>query len=145
MWEDTWESLGIKEIKPVNPKVNQSWIFVGRTYAVVETPIFWPPDVLKNWLIRKDPNARKDWRQKENGPTEDEMVGWHHRLNGHELEQAPRAGDREAQCVAVHGVTKSQTQLSDWTELIHISRHHTFLYPLPTWFQETNNIFSVST
>ena len=84
--EKTLESpLDCKEIKPVHPKGNQSRIFIGRTDAVAETPIFWPPDV-KNWLIGKDPDAQQDWRQEEKGTTEDEMVGWHHRLNGHEFE-----------------------------------------------------------
>ena len=78
------------EIKPVNPKINQSWIFIGRTDA--EAPILWPPDA-KNWLIGKDPDAGKDWRQEEKGMTEDEMVGWHHQLDGHEFEQAPGVGD----------------------------------------------------
>ena len=73
-----------KETQPVHPKGNQSWIFIGRADAEAETPIFWPPDV-KNWLIWKDPDAGKDWRQ-EKGTTEDEMAGWHHRLNGHEFE-----------------------------------------------------------
>ena len=77
--------LDSKEIKPVNPKENQSWIFIGRTDAEAETPILRPPDG-KNWLIWKDSDAGKDWRQKEKGMTEDEMVGWHHRLNEHELE-----------------------------------------------------------
>ena len=83
MLEKTLESpLDFKEIKPVNPKGNQSWIFIGRTDAEAETPILWPPDV-KNWLwIEKDPDAGKDWRQEEKGTTEDEMVGWHHWLNG---------------------------------------------------------------
>ena len=80
--EKTLESpLNCKEIKSVNPKGNQSWIFIGRTDAEAETPILWPPDV-KNWLIGKDPDAGKDWRQEEKGVTEDEMVGWHHRLDG---------------------------------------------------------------
>ena len=79
--EDFWESL-YKEIKSVNPKGNQSWIFIGRTDAEVEAPIFWPPDTT-NWLIWKDPDAGKDWGQEEKGTVEDEMVGWHHRLNGH--------------------------------------------------------------
>ena len=74
-----------KEIKPVNLKGNQSWIFTGKTDAVAETPILWPPDA-KNWLIGKDPEAGKDWRRKEKGLTEDEMVGWHHQPNGHEFE-----------------------------------------------------------
>ena len=83
-----------KDIKPVNPKGNQSWIFIGRTDAEAETLILWPPDV-KSWFIRKDPDAGKDWRQGEKGTTKDEMVGWHHWLNGHEFEQAP--GDGEGQ------------------------------------------------
>ena len=86
MLEKTLESpLDCKEIKPVCHKENQSWIFIGRTDAVAETPILWLPDA-KNWLIWKDPDAGKDWRQEEKGTTEDEMVGWHHRLNGHEFE-----------------------------------------------------------
>ena len=84
--EKTLESpLGIKA---VNPKGNQSWIFTGRTDAKAEALIFWPPDA-KTWLIEKDSDAGKDWRQEEKGTTEDEMVGWHHRLDGHEFEQTP--------------------------------------------------------
>ena len=82
--EDSWGSLNCKEIQPVHPKGNQSWRFIGRTDAEAETPILWPP-VAKNWLIWKDPDTGKDWRQEETGTTEDEMVGWHHQLNGHEL------------------------------------------------------------
>ena len=86
MMEKTLESLlEIKEIKPVNPKGNQCWIFFGRPDAEAETPVIWPPDV-KNWLIGKDPDAGKDWGQEEMGMTEDEMVGWHHQLYGHEFE-----------------------------------------------------------
>ena len=82
----TFESpLDFKEIQRVNPKENQSWIFIGRTDAEAETPIVWPPDV-KNWLIWKDPDAAKDWRQEEKGTTEGKMVGWHHQLDGHEFE-----------------------------------------------------------
>ena len=83
--EDSWESLGCKEIQPVNPRRNQSWIFTGRTDAKAETPILWLPDV-KNWHIWKDPDAGQDWGQKENGVTEDEMVGLHHQLHGHDFE-----------------------------------------------------------
>ena len=91
--EKTLEStLDSEEIQPVHPKGNQSWIFTGRTDAEAETPILWPPDS-KNWLTRKDPDAGKDWRQE--GMTEDEMVEWHHRLDGLEFEQAP--GDGEGQ------------------------------------------------
>ena len=82
--EETLESPLNCKIKPVNPKGNQSWIFI-RTDAEAETPILWPPDV-KNWLIWKDPDAGKDWRWEEKGTTEDEMVGWHHQLYEHEFE-----------------------------------------------------------
>ena len=85
-------SLDFKEIQPVHPKENQSWIFIGRTDVEAETPILWPPDA-KNWLIGKDSDAGKDWRQEEKGTTEDEIVGWHLQLNGHEFEQAPGVGD----------------------------------------------------
>ena len=84
--EKTLESpLDCREIQPVHPKENESWIFIGRTDAKAETPILWPPDS-KNWLIWKDSDAGKDWRWEEKGATEDEMVGWHHRLNGDEFE-----------------------------------------------------------
>ena len=90
--EVSWESLDCKEIKAVNSKGNQSWLFIGRSDAEAEAPIHWPPDA-KSWLISKDPDAGKDWGQKEKWMTEDKMVGWHHRLNGHEFEQA--LGDGE--------------------------------------------------
>ena len=81
--EKTLESpLDYKEIQPVHPKREQSWVYIGRTDVDVETPILWPPDV-KSWCIWKDPDAGKDWGQEEKRTTEDEMVGWHHRLNGH--------------------------------------------------------------
>ena len=90
--EKTLESpLDCKEIQAVYPKGNESWIFIGRTDAKAETPILWPPDA-KNWLIGKDPDAGKDWRQEEKGMTEDEMVGWHHRLDGPKFEQALGVG-----------------------------------------------------
>ena len=92
--EKTLESpLDSKEIKPIYPKGNQSWIFIGRTDAEAETLRLWPPDA-KSWLIWKDPDAGKDWRWEEKGATEDDlMVGWHHRLNGYEFEQASGVGD----------------------------------------------------
>ena len=84
--EKTLENpLDCKEIQPVHPKGNQSWIFIGRTDAEAETSILWPPDV-KNWLVLKDPDAGKDWRREEKGTIEDEMVGWHDRLNGYGFE-----------------------------------------------------------
>ena len=84
--------MDCKEIKPVNPKENQSWMFSGRTDAQAEAPILWPPDA-KNWLNGKGCDAGKDWWWKEKGTTEDEMVGWHHWLNGHEFKQAPGVSD----------------------------------------------------
>ena len=83
--EDSWESLELQGVQPVSPKENQSWIFIGRTNAEAEAPVIWPPDA-KNWLIGKEPDAGKDWRQEEKGMTEDEMVRWHHQLNRHEFE-----------------------------------------------------------
>ena len=86
MLEKTLESpLDCKEIQPVHSKENRSWMFIGKTDAQAETPIFWPPDA-KDWFIWKDPDAGKDWRREEKGTTEGEMVGWYHRLNGHEFE-----------------------------------------------------------
>ena len=110
--------LDCKEIKPVHPKGNQCWIFIGRTDAEAETPIIWSLDV-KNWLIGKDPDAGKDWRREEKGITEDEMVGWHHQLNGHEFEQALEDGEGQGSLVCCsHGVAKSWTRLSNWSDLI---------------------------
>ena len=97
--EKTLESpLDCKEIKSVNPKRNQSWIFTGRTDAEAEAPILRPPDG-KNWLIWKDSDAVKDWRQEEKWMTEDKMVGWHPQLNGHEFEQSPGVGDGQGSLV----------------------------------------------
>ena len=114
--DKTLESpLDCKEIQPVHPKGNQPRIFIERTDAEAEAPILWPPDA-DSWLIGKDPDTGKDWGQEEKRVTEDEMVGWHHQLNGHESEQTP--GDSRGQrslLAAVHGVAKNQTQLSDWT------------------------------
>ena len=91
--EKTLESpLDCKEIQPVHPKGDQSWMFIGRTDVEAETPIFWPPDA-KSWLIWKDPDAWKDWGQEEKGMTEDEMVRWHHWLNGYGLWWTPGVGD----------------------------------------------------
>ena len=112
--EKTLESsLEYKEIQPVHPKGDESWVFIGRTDAEAETPILWPPHA-KSGLIGKDPDAGRDWGQKEKGTTEDEMAGWHHRLNAREFEQTPEmVKDREAWCAAVHGFAKTWTRLSD--------------------------------
>ena len=113
--EKTLESpLDCKEIQPVNPKGNQSWIFTVRTDAKAETPILGPPDA-KNWLIWKDPDSGKYWRQEEMGMTEYNMVGWHHQFNGHEFEQAPgdRAGQGSLACCSPWG--HKESGLRDWT------------------------------
>ena len=125
--EKTLESpLDCKEIQPVYPKGDQSWIFTWRTDADVETPILWPPDV-KNWLIWKDPNGGKDWRQEEKGTTEDEMVGWHHWLDGHEFEQALEVGDGQGSltCCSPQGRKESDmTEQLNWVIfLLQISVH----------------------
>jgi len=108
--EKTLESpLVYKEIKPVNPKGNQSWIFIGRTDAEAEAPILWPSDV-RNWLIEKDPDAGKDWRQEEKGTIEDEMTGWHHYSMDMSFKIREMVKDRKAWYVAIHGDAKSQTE-----------------------------------
>ena len=106
----------------VHPKGNQPWIFIGSTDAEAETPILWPPDA-KNWLTGEDLDVGKDWRQEEKGMTEDEMVGWRHRLDGHEFEQALGVGDGwEAWRATVHGVSESRIQLCDWTTTTNYGR-----------------------
>ena len=118
--EKTLESpLDCKEIQQVNPKGNQSWIFIGKTNAEAEAPILRVPNV-KNWLIWKDPDAEKDWNQEEKGTTEDKMVGWHHWLDGHEFEQALGAGDEQGSLVCCSpwgGKESDMTERLNWIEL----------------------------
>ena len=117
--EDSWESLALQG-DPTSPS-DQSWVFIGRTDVEAETLILWPPDA-ESWLIWKDPDAGKDWGEEEKATTEDEMVGWHHRHNRHGFGWTPGVGDgQDSWHAAVHGVTKSQTPLSDWTELRAVS------------------------
>ena len=122
--EKTLESpLDFKEIQSVNPKGNRSWLFIGRTEAEAEVLILWPPD-LKNWLIWKDSDAGKDWRQEEKGMTEDEMVEWHHRLNGHEFEKIPRNGQGQGGlvCCGSWGLKESDTtQPLNWFSIYTVS------------------------
>ena len=119
--EKTLESpLDCKEIQPVHPKGNQSWVFFGRNDAKAEIPILWPPDV-KSWLIGKDSDAGRDWGQEEKGTTEDEMTGWHHRLDGHEFEWTPEVGDGQGglACCSSWGPQRVghnwATELTDWS------------------------------
>ena len=123
--EKTLESpLDCKEIQPVHPKGNQSWIFIGRTDIEAETPILWPPDA-KSWLIWKDSDAGQDWRWEEKGTTEDEMVGWHHRLNGHEFEYALGVGDGQgvlACCSPWDHKQSDRTEWLNWNELKLLKR-----------------------
>ena len=118
--EKTLESpLDCKEIKPVSPQENQFWIFIGRTDAEAEALILWPPDT-KSWLIGKDTDAGKDWRQKEKRITEDEMTGWHHWLDGRESEWTPGVGDGQGglACCNSWGHKESDTtERLNWTEL----------------------------
>ena len=122
--EKTLESpLDYQEIQPVNPKGNQSWIFIGRTDAEGETPILWPPDV-KNWLIGKDFDAGKDWRQEEKGTTEDEMVGWHHWQNGHEFELALGVGGGQGGLACCSPWSRKESYTNEqlnWTIVMHFS------------------------
>ena len=115
--------LDCKEIKAVNPKGNQSWIFIGRTNA--EAPILWPPDA-KSRLIRKDPDTGKDWRLEEKGATEDEMVGWHHWLSRHEFEQTP--GNSEGQ-----GSLDMTEQLNSNEQMMHLAFFYMYTYRHFNW------------
>ena len=118
-WRSLLESpLDCTEINTVNRKGNDSWILIGKTDAEAETSMLWPPDA-KNWVIGKDPDAGKNWRQEEKGMTEDEMVGWHHPLNEHEFEQAPGVGDGQGSlaCCSPWGCKESETtEWLKWTE-----------------------------
>ena len=119
--EKTLESpLDCKEIQPVHPKGDESWVFIGRTDVEAGTPILWPPDA-KSWLTWKDPDAGKDWGQEEKGTTEDEMVGWHHRLNGHGFGWTLGVGDGQGglACCGSWGHKESDmTERLNWTEAI---------------------------
>ena len=111
--EKTLESpLAFKEIQPVHPKGNQSWIFIGSPDAEAETPVLWPPDA--NWLIGKDSDAGKDWRQKEKGMTEDQIVGWHHQLDGYEFEQASGVGDGQGSLACCSPWGRKELDTTEW-------------------------------
>ena len=126
--------LDCKEIQPIHPKGDQSWVFIGRTDVEAETPIFWPSDA-KSWLIRKDPDAGKDWRQEEKGTTEDEMVGWHHRLNGREFGWTPRVSYGQG---GLAGWGSQGRKESDMTK-------HSFMLPhnAHSWYSFTHFLFQL--
>ena len=112
--EDSWESLGLQDIKPVNPNGNQPWILTGMTDAEAEAPTLWPPDA-----IGKDPDAGKDWIQEKKRMTGDEMVAWHHWLDGHEFEQALGVGDGQGSLACYSPWSHKKSGLSNWTELLN--------------------------
>ena len=117
-WRRLLRVLGCKEIQPIHPKGDQSWVFIGRTDAKAETPILWPPHA-KSWLIGKDSDAGRDCGQEEKGTTEDEMAGWHHQLDGHEFEWTPGVGDGQGglACCGPWGCKElDTTEWLNWTE-----------------------------
>ena len=116
MLKKTLESPLDCNIKPVNRKGKKSWIFTGRTDAEAEAPILWPPDA-KNWLLRKDPDAEKDWRKTEKRSTEDEMVGWHHQLNGCEFEEALGVGDGQRGLACYSPWGRKELDTTEWLNL----------------------------
>ena len=138
--EKTLESpLVFKEIKPVNPKANQSWIFIGKTDAEAETSILWPLDA-KNWLTGKDPVAGKDWRQEEKGMAEHEMVECINQLNGHEFEKAPGVGDGQGSltfCSSWGCKLSDTTEWPNWTE----SKIKILAYITSLWILQRNSVF----
>ena len=131
MLEKTLESpLGCKEIQPVHPKGDQSWVFFGKTDVEVETPMLWPSDV-KSWLIGKDPDSGRDWGQEEKGMTEDEMIGWHHWLNGHGFGWTPGVGDGQGGLVCCGSWGHKELDMTEqlnWTELNGYSQFKNLRY-----------------
>ena len=126
--EDSSGSLGLQG-NQTNPKGNQPWTFIGKTDAEAETPILWPPDA-KNQLTGKNPDAGKDWRQEEKGTTEDKIVGWHHRLDGHEFEQTPGVGDGQGSLACCDSWGRKESDMTEWltwSDVPHIG--------LPWWLR----------
>ena len=146
--EDTWESLGLQGDPTNHPKGDQSWVFIGRTDAKAKTPIIWPPHA-KSWLIVKDSDAGKDWRQEEKGMTEDEMVRWHHRLNGHEFEETPGVGDGQGSLACCSSWGHKESDETEWLNWYwYWSAHHSqnsipypggvkAAFPFPPWRLES--------
>ena len=143
--------LNCKEIQPVHPKRDQSWVFIGRTDVEGETPVLWAPHV-KSWLIGKYPDAGRDWGQEEKGRTEDEMVGWHHQLDGHEFEWTPGVGDGQGGLECCNSWDRRvrhdwATELN-WTEPIHwlvVETEGAEIYELgPRWISPVSSVFAES-
>ena len=147
--EKTLENpLDCKEIQPVHPEADQSWVFIGRTDAEAETPILWPPDA-KSWLIWKDPDAGKDWGQEEKGTVDNEMVGWHHWHNGHGFGWTPGVGDGQGGLVCCGSWGRKESDMTErwnrteYNNLIYLS--HTpnpfFCHPPPPWQPQVSMFF----
>ena len=135
--EKTLESpLGCKEIQPIHPKGDQPWVFIGRTYVEAEIPILWPPDG-KSWLIWKDPDAGKDWGQEGKGMTEDEMVGWHHRLNGHGFGWTLGIGDGQGGLACCGSWDHKESDMTEWLNWIL----YLIVRDLPPYNQEKIKFF----
>ena len=142
--EKTLESpLDCKEIQPVHSKGNLSWVFTGRTDAEVETPILWPPHV-KSWLIRKDPDAGRDWGQEEKGTTEDEMAGWHHRLDGHEFEWTPGVGDWQGGLACCNSWGRKESDTTAWLNWTELKDLLPFCSVFSGWFVDSFFLVSYS-
>ena len=134
MLEKTLKSLlECKEIQPVHPKGDQSWVFIGRTNAEAETPILWPPHA-KSWLTGKNPDAGKDWRQEEKGTTENEMVGWHHWLSGHEFELAPEVGDGQGSLVCCSPGCHKELDTTEWLNWTELTENSSISQSSKEWY-----------
>ena len=134
--EDSWESLGLQDVQPVLPKGDQSWMFIGRTDAEAETPILWPPEA-KNWLIGKDPDAGKDWKQEKKGMTEDEMGRWNHRLKRYEFEWTPGVGDGQGGLARSSSWGRKESDMTErlnWIELNWTEPHIVCIATIQFWY-----------
>ena len=125
--EESWESLGLQGDPTSQSKANQSWIFIGKTDAEAEIPILWTTDA-KNWLIGKDPDAGKDWKKEEKGMTEDEMVWWHHWLDGHEFQQTPEIGDGQGSLECCRNVDILGIRELQWTGMGEFNSDDCYIY-----------------
>ena len=128
--------LDCKEIQLVHPKGDHSWVFTGRTDVEAETLILWPPDA-KSWLIWKDPDAGKDWGQEEKGTAEDEMVGWHHQLNGREFERTPGVGDGQGDLACCSSWGCKESDMTEWLKWTELNQAATILI---IWWKSLTNI-----